>query len=121
MADAPFAGLLMRPIREDERAGLADLVRSNWGSPVAVSRGLGYDVAQLPCLLAVDGERWLGVAAYRLDRDECELVLLDALERRHGIGTALLELELEVVLRPHAIASPAGDQGPERGNEPDRG
>jgi hypothetical protein len=34
MADVPFAGFLMRPIREDERIRLADTVPANWGSPV---------------------------------------------------------------------------------------
>ena len=66
MADRTVAGLSIRPIREDERTGLAELVRSNWGSPVV------------------------------------EFVLLDALERRHGIGTALLEAVIEIARKSNS-------------------
>jgi GNAT superfamily N-acetyltransferase len=91
MAEPPPAAPTVRAIREDERDGLARLIRANWGSPVITSRGLAHDAATLPCLVAVDGERWLGVAVYALEGGECELVLLEAFERRAGIGTALLE------------------------------
>jgi GNAT superfamily N-acetyltransferase len=102
MADRTVAGITIRPIREEERTGLAELVRSNWGSPVVVSRGLRHEVAGLPCLVAIEGERWLGVAAYRIDGDECELVLLHAIERRHGVGTALLEAVIDIARRSNS-------------------
>ena len=75
----------IRPIHADERAELARLVRANWGSSIVASRGVAHDVADLPCLVAVDGERWLGLAVYRLDGDECELVLLEAFEKVRGV------------------------------------
>jgi GNAT superfamily N-acetyltransferase len=86
----------IRPIHADERAELARLVRANWGSSIVASRGVAHDVADLPCLVAVDGERWLGLAVYRLDGDECEFVLLEAFEKVRGVGTALLAAIVEV-------------------------
>jgi GNAT superfamily N-acetyltransferase len=91
MADSAAAGPTIRPIRDDERGELTSVVRAHWGSPILASRGVAHDAATLPCLVAVDGERWLGLAAYRLDGDECELVLLEAFEKNAGVGTALLE------------------------------
>ena len=85
----------IRPIREDERGELARLVRANWGSSIITSRGIVHEVANLPCLLAIGGERWLGVAVYQPARGECELILLEAFERRAGIGTALLAATIE--------------------------
>jgi GNAT superfamily N-acetyltransferase len=91
MASTAGAGPAIRPIRDDERGELARQVREHWGSPIVTSRGIPHEASTLPCLVAVDGERWLGVAVYRLEDGECELVLLEAFERRAGIGTALLE------------------------------
>ena len=85
----------IRPVRDDEREELARFIRTGWDSKTITSRGIPHDASALPCLVAVDGERWLGLAAYRPDGDECELVLLEALEKRLGIGTALLQVTIE--------------------------
>jgi GNAT superfamily N-acetyltransferase len=91
MADSVAPAPFIRPIRDGERDELARFIRTAWGSTIITSRGVRHEASRLPCLVAVDGERWLGVAVYALDGDECELVLLEALERKMGIGTALLE------------------------------
>jgi GNAT superfamily N-acetyltransferase len=89
----PEARWLVRPIRDDERPELARVVTENWGSPVVVSREVAHDVRELPGLVAVetDSDRWLGVASYRFEAAECELVQIVALERGRGVGTALLD------------------------------
>jgi GNAT superfamily N-acetyltransferase len=89
------ADLPIRPVRKDERGELARFIRAGWGSTTITSRGVAHDAASLPCLIAVDGERWLGLAAYVPTDDECELVLLEAFERHSGIGTALLAATIE--------------------------
>lgn len=88
---APDAALTIRSLRDDEREELARVVAESWGSSRVVSRGTVHEVRDLPCLVATDGSRWLGVATYRQDGDESELVLLEAFERGRGVGTALLE------------------------------
>jgi GNAT superfamily N-acetyltransferase len=98
----PASRLSIRPIRDDERAELADRVSRSWGSSRIVSRGVVHEVTDLPCLLAAEGEKWLGVAAYRLVDDECELVLLEAFERQRGIGTALLDAAVDVARRSNS-------------------
>jgi GNAT superfamily N-acetyltransferase len=40
--------------------------------------------------VAAQGGRRLGLATYRLDGLSCEVVSLDAVEPRQGVGTALL-------------------------------
>ncbi len=87
---------LIRPVRDDELADLAVALSRTWGSSRIVSRGVVHDIEDLPCLLAVDGERRLGVAAYRLAGGECELVLLEAFERGAGVGTGLLGAVVEL-------------------------
>ena len=85
----------IRPLRDDEREELARVVAESWGSSSIVSRGAVHDVRDLPCLVATDGSRWLGVAVYRFGDGECELVLMEAFERGCGTGTALLDAVVE--------------------------
>jgi GNAT superfamily N-acetyltransferase len=89
------AALTIRSLCDDERKELARVVAESWGSSRVVSRGAVHEVRDLPCLVATDGIRWLGVAAYRVDGHECELVLIETFERGHGTGTALLEAVVE--------------------------
>ncbi len=86
----------IRPIRIEERGELDRVVVKNWGSPYVASRLSLHRVSELPCLLAVDGERWLGAAVFRFAAGACELVLLEAFERGHGTGTALLDAVKEL-------------------------
>ncbi len=86
----------VRPARPDELPEIGRILREEWGSETVASRGALHRVAELPCLVAVDGERWLGLAAYRLHDDECELVALEAFERHRGTGTALLQSVVEI-------------------------
>jgi GNAT superfamily N-acetyltransferase len=81
----------IRPVTPDEIGRLERLVVDHWGSSQVASRGTLHRVCELPCLVAVDGNLWLGLAAYRLSGGACELVLLEAFERGHGTGSALLE------------------------------
>jgi len=102
MAASAAAGPSIRPIRDEERRELARLVRAHWGSPIVASRGIPHEASALPCLVAVDGERWLGLAIYALEGGECELILLEAFERNAGIGTALLEATAAVARRSNS-------------------
>jgi GNAT superfamily N-acetyltransferase len=56
-----------------------------------VSRGRIHDPSVLPGFAALAGDDLVGVATYRIDGRECELVTIDALVEGAGIGTALVE------------------------------
>jgi ribosomal protein S18 acetylase RimI-like enzyme len=62
-----------------------------WGGALQARRGALLDVLALPGFVAEEGGRPVGIATYRIDGDECELVFLEAFEPRRGIGTALVE------------------------------
>jgi len=95
MPGEPPAALVIRAIRENERGELAERVAASWGSSRIVSLGRVHEAAGLECLLALDGERWVGISGYRCAGDECELVVLEAFERGHGIGSALLQATVD--------------------------
>ena len=99
MPAGPASNLTIRLVRDDEREELAHFIRTGWGSSIITSRGIAHDASLLPCLVAEEGERWLGLAVYQADGDECELVLLEAFEKHRGVGTALLEATIEQARR----------------------
>jgi GNAT superfamily N-acetyltransferase len=55
-----------------------------------VSRGILHDVPSLPGFVAERDGVPVGLLLYRIERDECEVVVLIAAVRREGIGHALL-------------------------------
>ncbi|AZR72067.1 acetyltransferase [Anoxybacter fermentans] len=78
--------------KEKDRQWLIKYVSENWGSSKIVSRGKVHQVEELPALIAktLDGE-YVGLLCYRIDSDECEVVVLESLKENCGVGTALME------------------------------
>ena len=82
--------IAVREPSEADRAWLGQQLRESWGSTILISRGHAHDATKCPALIAVQGDARVGLATFRFDRDECELLTIDALEKRAGIGSALL-------------------------------
>jgi ribosomal protein S18 acetylase RimI-like enzyme len=82
--------LILRDLRRDESAWVRALLAAHWGGTTVVSRGNAWDATSLPGLVAERRGQRVGLATYRFAGNACELVTLDALERRQGIGRALL-------------------------------
>jgi ribosomal protein S18 acetylase RimI-like enzyme len=64
---------------------------SLWGSTFVASRGRLHGLRELPALAVRGRGRLLGLAFYKIEDGECELVALDAMTPGAGSGTALLE------------------------------
>ncbi len=82
----------IRIIQLDERYhewARATLVQA-WGSSIVVNRGQIKDASQSPGLVALEGDRPVGLATFRIQDDGCELLTLNALTPGRGIGSALL-------------------------------
>ncbi len=56
-----------------------------------VVHGVSYRPAELPGFCAMDGDTPVGVVTYNIEGPDCEIVSLDSLRRRRGIGRALLQ------------------------------
>jgi GNAT superfamily N-acetyltransferase len=94
----------IRAVNETDRAWMISLLTEQWGSPLSVSRGHCHDAAALPGFLAERGTERLGLVTYHLVDRDCEVVTLNSLAERVGIGAALLE----------AVRDRAIDAGAER-------
>ena len=66
------------------------LIGEHFGSTLVVTRGRLHDVAKLPGLVAVEGERPLGVIYHRCGEDSCEVVAIAVSEPGHGVGRTLV-------------------------------
>ncbi|WFU01687.1 GNAT family N-acetyltransferase [Rhizobium sp. CB3171] len=64
------------------------LLTERWGGTKVVAHGEIFDLLDLPALV-VDPER--GLATYRIQGNEAELMSLDAVHSGQGVGTALIE------------------------------
>ena len=82
--------ILIRAPHASERAWLERQLLQSWGSTVVVSRGQVHDASRLSALVAVHGDELVGLATFILDDAQCELLTLDALRQRQGVGSALL-------------------------------
>jgi ribosomal protein S18 acetylase RimI-like enzyme len=82
----------IRPLDRWDRSWVLEVVHG-WGSTdYVISRGRILQPVDLPGFCAVTPDDVpLGLAAYELADGQCQLVIVEALTRFRGIGTALVE------------------------------
>jgi len=82
----------IRSLRDDDRGTVARFLEQQWGSAVQVAHGTVFRPAELPGLIAQSpGEPMAGLLTYEVRGAVLEVVTLNAVLRRAGIGTALVE------------------------------
>ena len=84
--------MIVRDRSDRDAAWITGLLRSRWGGTVVIAHGERIDAAQLPALVAGDQQ---GLATYRVQGHEAELVTLDAIAPGQGIGTVLVNALVE--------------------------
>ena len=83
--------ILVRPIDDGDRPMLAWLVAELWGSEIVAVHGTSLRPAELGGFIAERSHRVAGLLTYQLVGDSLEIVTLNAIDRRAGIGTMLIE------------------------------
>ena len=81
----------IRPIAEGDRPMLAWLVAELWGSDIVAVHGSSLRPAELGGFIAERSRRLVGLLTYQLVGNVLEIVTLNAIDRRAGIGTMLIE------------------------------
>jgi ribosomal protein S18 acetylase RimI-like enzyme len=82
----------VRPALADDRDWVARTLVERWGSTVIVTRSQECDAARLEALVAVDAtSARVGLLTYRIDDEGLEVVTIDSLLPRAGVGSALLD------------------------------
>jgi ribosomal protein S18 acetylase RimI-like enzyme len=95
-------GVRVRPLRPDDRDWTASVVVERWRDDVVVGHGVTWRPAELDGFVAQDddGPR-VGLLTFDVADGVLEVVTVDALREREGIGTALM---LAAIERAHAAA-----------------
>ncbi|MFW9800408.1 MAG: GNAT family N-acetyltransferase [Candidatus Thorarchaeota archaeon] len=80
----------VRPVRKVDRAWIRQMSIEYWSSEVVVTRGKVYLVEELQGFIAfVSGDR-VGLLTYFVHEDSLEIITLNSLLEKQGVGTALL-------------------------------
>jgi GNAT superfamily N-acetyltransferase len=82
--------ITIKPLSDDSRAWVEVRSEQLFNGPFVISKGSKLEPAKLPGFVAMNGDDCIGLATFRIDGKECELVTIDALVRREGVGTRLL-------------------------------
>jgi ribosomal protein S18 acetylase RimI-like enzyme len=86
------------PLDEEYRSWANNLIADRWGAVEIVTRGRVHDTYLLPGFVAIHLGKPAGVATYRIDGGQCEMVSLDSLVEGMGIGSALVEAVEETAI-----------------------
>ena len=92
------------PGNADDAGDVAAILLGSWGATNVVSRGVVHDATRLPGFVAERAGVIVGLLTYRPAGAAWEVVTIDAVEPRQGIGTALIG----------AVAAAARDAGADR-------
>jgi len=90
--------LEIRPITVSDRQWMQDLLQKHWGSTQVVSRGRLFRADALPGFLVGQWGQRVGLITYHVENGQCEIVSLDSLVAKQGIGTALIETVCRVAV-----------------------
>jgi len=82
--------LEVRSAATGDREWIEKVVEEYWGSSIVVSRGRVHAPADLPGFVAFKNGFRCGLATYRVDDGECEVVTLNTVLEGEGVGTALV-------------------------------
>lgn len=85
----------IKTISPENREQINNFIISRWFSNVMVVRGKLVDMTSLDGFVIYEGEKIIGLVTYKIDGTECEVMSLDSLREKQGIGTALLNKAIE--------------------------
>ena len=80
----------VREVRADDRDWVIGLLTKRWGSARIVTRGRLLHADKLPGFVVESESDLIGLVTYRIDGTECEIISLDSLVERQGVGERLL-------------------------------
>lgn len=91
-----MATISVKEIAAESRETVAALLAERWGTPLLVSRGRVHNGRELPGFLALSNDNSIiGLATFNVRNCECEIVSLDSLVERQGVGTRLFEAVMD--------------------------
>jgi GNAT superfamily N-acetyltransferase len=88
--------ILVRAATTTDRERIVGVLVASWGGTVVVGHGVRHDAAELPALLAERDDELVGLLTYDVTEHGLEVVTVDAVVGRAGVGTALFGAAIRV-------------------------
>ncbi len=86
----------IRDIGKHDKKWIIEILSESWGSSVVIARGLVHQADQLPGLIAeIDGQK-VGLLTYTIEPEVLEIITINVLRKREGVGRALMEEVLRI-------------------------
>ncbi len=85
----------IQPLNETYKSWAHDLIDREWGSPGIVTHGKLHETTKLSGFVAVENNEPIGLITSRIEENECEIVSLNSLKEKQGIGSALVDAVLQ--------------------------
>lgn len=89
----------IRPLETEDRDSVKELLKEWWASPKIVTRGKVHHADELPGFIAIHDAKPVGLITYKIIRDQCEIVTMNSLLERAGIGSALINAVKEIAAK----------------------
>ncbi|MFX1485328.1 MAG: GNAT family N-acetyltransferase [Promethearchaeota archaeon] len=83
--------LHIRETTPNDSKWLEEVLIDAWASTRVVSRGIIHQADELPGIVAVIGSERIGLLTFNINNSDFEIVTLNALKKREGVGTALIQ------------------------------
>ncbi len=88
--------ITIRDAAASDRDWIEDFIKKRWGSNRVVSAGVMHDVPQLPGFIAWRSGARVGLLTYQTVEKEFEIVTLDSVEEKVGIGSAMISKAVDL-------------------------
>jgi hypothetical protein len=76
----PLEPVMVQPLANEDREWAGDLIASQWGARVITSKGELYYPHTFPGFVAFQADDKVGLATYRFEHGDCELVTIQSLK-----------------------------------------
>jgi len=83
--------LEIRPADESDRKWMTGLIKARWGEERVIVHGVAFRPAELPAFVAQQNDERIGLLTYHADNENIEVITIDSLKPRLGVGSKLLD------------------------------
>ena len=89
----------IRSLEKEDKPWVAGLLEEWWAGPQVVTRGRLHLADGLPGFIAIMDRQPAGLITYRIDGEECEIVTMNSLVEKIGIGSALIDAVKDIAVK----------------------
>ena len=86
----------IRKITNRDREWICEILSESWGSSVVIARSVIHQADKLPGLIAESDGQKVGLLTYTIEPEVLEIITINVLRKREGVGRALMEEVLRI-------------------------